>query len=220
MPHEVALRRVLYEIPGMETVSVRDAEFAGANGAPLAMRSYGNESAPLVVILEGYPDAGFAKHVGCRFMDMQWTISMAQLLAASGLKAVTHSNREPLADAIALLRHVCEAGRPVGIWATSGHAPTALEALAHATCGVLTNPIVGDPLPHQPMFIVRSGMDETPGLNVKLDAFLARGIEENRPITVVNYPGAPHAFELNCEGPMTRHILEQAMAFLRVYLAA
>jgi len=183
---------------------------------PVPVRSYGTEG-PTVVILEGYPDAGFEKHVGCKFMDMPWTISLAQLLVAAGFRVLTHSNRDPLPDAIALLEHV---GQPVGIWATSGHGPVALQALAHATCGVFTNPVVGDYLPAKPMFIVRSGRDETPGLNAKLDPFVSRLIAENRPVTLVNYPEAPHSFEFSFEGPMTTHVLDQAIAFLRVYLAA
>src|SRR5436190_10114626 len=160
MPHEIALRRVLYEIPGMESVAVRE----DVDG-PLPTRIYGS-TGPAVLLLEGYPDAGFEKHVGCRFMDMQWTISMAQLLTASGFRAVTYSNRDPLPDAIALLKHL---RTPVGIWATSGHGPVALQALAHAACGVFTNPIVGEQVPEQPMFVVRSGRDDTPNLNVSLD---------------------------------------------------
>ncbi len=53
------------------------SEFNGANGQPLPMEMYeavNPISDAVVVILEGFPDAGFEKHVGCRFMDMEWTI--------------------------------------------------------------------------------------------------------------------------------------------------
>jgi hypothetical protein len=214
MPHEVALRRVLYEIPGMQSVPVTDGKFAGANGEPLPMRVYGSRG-PAIVIVEGLPDAGFETHVGCRFMDMQWAISMAQLLASSGFRAVTHANHDPLPDAIALLKHH---GSPIGIWATSGHSRVALQALAHAKCGVLTNPIVGEQVPDQPVFIVRSGNDETPGLNAALDRFAARALAENKPLTLVNYPDAPHAFDLVLPRPETRRILQQGVEFLRAHL--
>src|SRR5687768_11620959 len=95
MPHEIATRRVLYEIPGMQSIEPREFAFTGADGEPLAARIYSalvadggplrqDDGAPgCVAIVEGYPDPGFVKHVGCRFMDMQWSISVAQLIAAS-----------------------------------------------------------------------------------------------------------------------------------------
>ena len=210
--HEIALRRVVYELPGMRSVPVREDE---------SMRIYGaNDDAPLVIILDGLPDDRFAARVGCRFMDMEWTISMAQLLAASGFTAITHSARDPQADALALIAQLRGCGRKIGIWATSGHGPVALLAAARADCAVLTNPITKDFCPDTPLFIGRSGKDETAGLNAALDAFTARAMAENKPLTLVNYPEAPHAFELNLDTVDTRRILDQAIAFLRLYLAA
>lgn len=217
MRHEVTTRRVLYEIPGMRSVPVRDASFVAADGQPLPMRVYG-DSGPVIVILEGYPDAGFEAHVGCTFMEMEWTISMAQLIAASGMRAVTHSNRDPLPDARALLRHLSRDGR-VGVWSTSGHGPVAIAAATEAACAVLMNPVVGEAQPPGvPMFIARAGRDETPGLNQALDAFVQKALADNRPITLVNHADAPHSFDLFLDGPETRRILQQGLDFLRAHL--
>lgn len=220
MRHEVTTRRVLYEIPGMRSVHARAAEFTGADGQPLPMVIYeaSNPSAdppPIVVVIEGYPDPGFRQRLGCRFMDMEWSISMAQLIAASGMTAVTHSNRDPRADAIALLQQL---GGRIGIWATSGHCPVALQALPHASCAVLSNPLVGEIATGRPMLVIRSGNDETPGLNAALDPFIARAIAANEPITVVNHPEAPHSFDLFHPGAETRRILQQGLDFLRAHL--
>ena len=51
---------------------------------------------------------------------------MAQLIAMSGMTAVTHSNREAEPDAVALMKHLGANYRKVGLWATSGHGPLAL----------------------------------------------------------------------------------------------
>jgi hypothetical protein len=205
----------------MRSVQVRQSEFKGANGEPLPLEIY-QPINPIgecaVAIVEGYPDTGFEKHVGCKFMEMEWTIGIARLIAASGMTAVTHSNRDPEPDALALLDHLSAKGGKVGIWATSGHGPVALRAAAKAACGVLTNPITKDFCPSTPLFVVRSGKDETPGLNAALDGFAARAIAENRPLTLVNYPDAPHSFELAVEGPETRRILRQGLDFLRGHL--
>ena len=219
--HEVTTRRVLYAIPGMDAVVVRDDEFIGADGQALPVRIYEawhpiGDPPPVVVIAAGYPDPGFAAKLGCRFMDMEWTISMAQLIAASGMTAITHSNREPQADAVALMLSL--QGKRIGIWATSGHCPVAFHALRYADCAVFSNPMAGEIAVGKPMFLIRSGKDDTPGLNVALDALIARGLSENEPITVVNCPDAPHAFDLFHPGPETGRILQQGLDFLRAHL--
>ena len=225
--HEVTTRKVLYEIPGMQSVRVEKSTFPGADGEPLPLETY----VPIdpigdcvVAMVEGYPSARFAEHVGCTFMEMEWTICMARLIAASGMTAVTHSNREAEPDAVALMKHLGAKYRKVGLWATSGHGPVALVAASHAHCAVLNNPVVGDFATRRslgeggPLFIVRAGKDETPGLNAGLDAFIARAIGENRPVTVVNYPEAPHSYELSLDAPETRRILQQGLDFLKAYL--
>lgn len=88
----------------------------------------------------------------------------------------------------------------------------------HATCGVLNNPITKDFCPDTPLFVVRAGKDETPGLNAALDAFTARALAENKPLTPVNYPEAPHSYELSLDAPETRRILQQGLDFLRAKL--
>lgn len=217
MRHEVTTRRVLYEIPGMRDVPVQDASFSGADGQPLPMKAYGDQG-PVVVLLEGYPDAGLAKHLGCTFMEMEWTTSMAQLIAMSGMTAVTHSNRDPLPDAHALLARLSSGGRKVGIWSTSGHGPVALQAASAVTAAVLINPITKGYCPDTPLFVVRAGKDETPGLNAALDELVAQALAADRPVTVVNYPGARHAFDLHVDSAETRRILRQGIDFLKAHL--
>jgi hypothetical protein len=70
-----------------------------------------------------------------------------------------------------------------------------------------------------PMFVVRCGRDENPGLNDALDRFVADALSENLPVTLVNHATAPHAFELNDDTAIARHILDSAVSFLRVHLA-
>ena len=157
--HEVATRRVLYEIPGMESVRVRKEAFAGADGQALPLEVY-DAIDPIddcvVAIVAGFPDARFEQHVGCKFMDMAWSIS--------------------------------------------------------------NNPITKDFCPDAPLFVVRSGHDETPGLNQALDAFIVRAIADDKPITLVNHPKAPHSYELSVDAPETRRILQQGLDFLRAHL--
>ena len=223
MRHEVATRRVLYEIPGMRSVTVREEEFPGADGQPLPMRIYEAlnpiaDPPPAVVIVAGYPDSGYVQHVGCRFMDIEWSISMAQLIAASGMVAITHSNRDPEPDATALIDYISKKGGAVGVWGISGSGPVAISAMSKARCGVLINPVTKGICPGVPAFIARAGQDETPGLNAALDLLVPVALAENKPLTLVNYPEAPHAFDLFRDAPETRRILQQGLEFLRAHL--
>jgi len=205
----------------MKSVRVERSTFPGANGEPLPLEIY-QAANPIgdcvVAILEGVPDAGFEKHVGCKFMEMEWTISMAQLIAASGMTAVTHSNRHPEPDGVALMNHLGAKYRKVGIWSTSGNGPVVLVVASHATCAVLNNPITKDFCPDTPLFVIRAGKDETPDLNAALDGFVARALAEDKPVTLVNYPGAPHSYELSLDAPETWRILQQGLDFLRAHL--
>ncbi len=220
--HEVATRRVLYEIPGMQSVQVRKSEFKGANGDSLPLEIYdaiNPISDALVAIVAGLPDAGFEKYVGCKFMEMEWTIGIARLIAASGMTAITHSNRDAEPDAHALIAHLSGLTSRVGIWSTSANGPIALAAATNAKCAVLNNPMVKDFCPDTPLFVVRAGQDENPGLNAALDAFTARALTDDRPLTLVNHAGARHSYELWLDTPETHRILQQGLDFLRAHLS-
>jgi len=92
------------------------------------------------VIVAGYPG---------RFKDLESTIAWARRIAASGMIAVTYSNREPLADLRALLddvrsgaglRHAsgqCIDPSRLALWASSGNVPLALSALRGMRCAAL-----------------------------------------------------------------------------------
>jgi len=136
----LAMRRAVYEMPGMERVSVRrDVIYRTTDAGPLTLDVRmlpGNEPRPAVILVEGYNDAGFEKVFGSRFKDTAMVVSWAELIAASGMTAITYTNREPAADLNALLDYVCQNARSLGIdadriglLATSGHVPVALSAL-------------------------------------------------------------------------------------------
>lgn len=246
--HEVTLKKAVLHIPDMEALETRTSEFAAADGNPLPIRTYHPAVAdgplPAVVLVEGYSDPRFSPFLGCSFIDMEWTISVAQLIAASGMVAVTYANREPAGDLGALLEHLRSNGRVlgidssrVGLWATSGNGPVALSASPSAVCMVLSNTYTCDltgathvadaartfgfavppgcELPRVPTLVIRSGKDEMPGLNESLDRFVAKATALNAPITVAHHPDAPHSFELFHDSEESRRILRQALMFLR-----
>jgi acetyl esterase/lipase len=111
---------------------------------------------PAVVFVAGYSDVGFHKMLGCKLKEMESYVSWGQLTAASGLVAITYTNREPTADIHALLQYVRQNGASLGIdenriavWACSGNVPLALsllmqEAGDYLKCAVLCYGIMLD----------------------------------------------------------------------------
>jgi acetyl esterase/lipase len=184
-------------------------------------------------------------------------VSWARLMAASGIAAITYTNREPARDARELLDYVrrnaatlgIDEGR-IGLWASSGNVPLALSLLMEAQvaleCAVLcygymldlggatgvadaarewgfVNPAAGrsvDDLPKDvPLFVVRAGNDSFGRLNETLDRFLAEALRANLPVTFVNYPEAPHAFDLFVNDEASREIIRAILVFLRFHLS-
>jgi len=142
----ISKKRVLYDMPGAEAVTVRsDVEFRGSDGDSLAMDLYyppgvvADARTPAVVIVAGYPDPGFQRVVGCRFKEMGSSMSWGRLIAASGMVAVTYTNREPAADLDAVFAHLRRSSaalrvdeKRIGIWASSGNVPLALSTLLNS----------------------------------------------------------------------------------------
>jgi hypothetical protein len=139
----ISKKRVVYRMPGMDGVTVRrDVEYCAGSAGTLLMDIYYPAEAksaartPAVVVVAGFPDPGFEAHVGCKFKEMGSSVSWAELMAASGLVAVTYSNRNPATDIYSLLEHVRQSADTLGIdenrmglWASSGNVPLALSVL-------------------------------------------------------------------------------------------
>jgi len=68
------------------------------------------------------------------------------------------------------------------------------------------------------LFIARAGEDHTLGPNETLDRFVAKALGRNLPLTLVNHPGAPHAFDLMHDTEASREIIRAALGFLRFHL--
>jgi acetyl esterase/lipase len=84
------------------------------------------------------------------------------------------------------------------------------------------NPCAGQPvsglLAAVPLFLARAGRDEMPRLNETFDRFVAAALAHNLPITLVNHPEGPHAFDLVHDSAMTRTVVSQLLSFLRGHL--
>ncbi|MEM8933195.1 MAG: alpha/beta hydrolase [Acidobacteriota bacterium] len=251
------LVRVRREIPYREDPEDRFAVFDLYAPSETADRPL-----PLVLVVSGYPDAGFERIVGCRLKDVRSYDAWGRLLAAAGCAVVIASNRDPVADLTALLHHLRDDADSLGldldrtaIWACSGNVPNALALLidppwpircAALLYGFLLDladdpggatpvadaaaqfrfamPAVGrtvDDLPATTaLLIVRAGSDEMPGLNASIDTFLDAAGRLDRPVTTIDLPDAPHAFDLFHDHEASRQAILRIVDFLRVQLDA
>jgi hypothetical protein len=143
-PDDISKKVAVYRIACMDDVKVRrDVEYSATDSHVFTMDIYyppdspeSGARLPAVVFVAGFPDAGFEANVGCKFKEMASNVSWGRLTAASGLVAITYTNREPATSLRALLRHVRQNAAAldidderIGLWASSGNVPLALSAL-------------------------------------------------------------------------------------------
>lgn len=69
-----------------------------------------------------------------------------------------------------------------------------------------------------PLFVMRAGRDEVPGLNRWMETFLDIAIEKNAPITLMIHPTGVHGFENTTDDERSREILRAAIAFMKAHL--
>jgi|GraSoiStandDraft_34_1057297.scaffolds.fasta_scaffold108722_1 hypothetical protein len=136
-------RRVCLRIEGMDAVTVqRNIPYGPPDDGRLVMDAYypPDETAdgrwPVVIIVAGYPGTLEPRPTPLAYKEIGWTVSMAQLIAVSGMVAVAYTNREPVTDLQVLLEHIHEHAVSLridasrfGIMAVSGNVPTALTTI-------------------------------------------------------------------------------------------
>ncbi len=69
-----------------------------------------------------------------------------------------------------------------------------------------------------PLFVARAGRDEMPHLNDTIDRFLARALETNLPVTLVNHSTGPHAFDIVDDSDASRAVIRQIVAHMQFQL--
>jgi hypothetical protein len=257
--HPITLKRIIHDLESMRQVEVTHDVAYHEN---LKLDVYhpvrsARALPPAVIIVAGYRDVGVPMTLGCNFREMEFVISLAQLLAVSGMAAVTYSTSAPAQDVGRVADFIARSGaelridaKRVGVWASSGNGPVALGFLMEkrpvVRAAVLSNMYTFDAaditavaeasatyrfvnatagrsvadLPTDlPMQIVRCGQDDA-GLNAALDRFVADAVRANLPITFVNHATAPHAFEINVDTPVSHHILDGMLSFMRFHLGS
>ena len=231
-------QRVVYKHPDADKVSVRqDVTYKTTGTTALKMDVYTPPTAkagdrlPVVIFVNAFGDPPGRPKVKTWGQYTDWP----RLVAASGMVGITYeAGTDPSGsyhDLAALIDHVragaadlhVDANR-VGLWSCSGNVlmglPVALDETrkyiraAVFYYGVMTDhPTRND----VPFFVARAG-DDDPQLNGSIDVFMKAAVEEEVPVTFVNYVGAQHAFDLLDDNERTREIIRQTIDFLKFNL--
>jgi acetyl esterase/lipase len=230
-------QRVVYKHPDADKVSVRqDVTYKTAGATALKMDVYTPPNAkagdrlPVVIFVNAFGDPPGRAKVKTWGQYTDWP----RLVAASGMVGITYEARTDTAsyhDLAALIDYVRANAAElrvdperVGLWSCSGNVlmglPVALDETrkyiraAVFYYGVMTeHPTRND----VPFFVARAG-DDDPQLNGSIDVFVKAAIEEEVPVTFVNYVGAQHAFDLVDDAERTREVIRQTLDFLKFNL--
>jgi acetyl esterase/lipase len=246
--HPMTLKPVLYTMPGVAEVVTREVPYGDGLVIDLYTPPAATGRLPAVVFVSGYADPGGEQIFGCKLKDMASYVSWAQLVAASGMIGVTYSNHEAndAHAMLGYLRANAAAlgidDQRIALWACSGNVPMALSLLEGARCAALCYGFMGDldgatetaraaamfhfatpaialdKLPAIPLFVVRAGRDEMPGINTSIDRFVTAALTRGLPITLANHPTGPHSFDLVDNSATTRALVRQILAFLHIQL--
>jgi hypothetical protein len=143
--HPITLKRIVRRLEGMEHVAVtRDVAYHEDLKLDVYHpRRSADQSAPAVVIVAGYPDVGVPLTLGCNLREMEFVVSLAQMIAASGIAAISYSTSAPGRDASRVIEFLARGGAGLhidpdrlGIWAASGNVPVALALLTERHRGL------------------------------------------------------------------------------------
>lgn len=184
-----------------------------------------NARLPVVVFLNTF---GFSRRA--EEMYTGW----AKIAAAHGFAAINLDSRpdgiEQDFDLMAtyLAEHAAELridANQIAVHAVSGNVFAALplaenprrKAVKAAVMYYGLGP-VGDLRADLPLLLVRAGLDRPP-LNRQIGDFVMTATTRNIPITLLNYPGGHHGFDVLDNNGATREVIEQTFAFLKSALS-
>lgn len=237
-PHEVIAQDLVYQLPGMDRVTVRaNLPYKKTETGELTLDVYypldyaEGTTRPAVVFINGVGD-----RPGSKLKDWNVYRQWGRLIAASGWIAVTFDARGPDAQARIdirdLFQYLRASGAKLGLdpnrlaaWVCSANVFPGLPYLMEeADAGVLGAVVYygwAEPARFRrdiPVFLVRAGRD-SPRLNEGLDRLFGRAVAARAPWTLVSAPDSHHAFDVVDETPESRRVMRETLAFFREVLS-
>ncbi len=217
-----------YPLPPTSGIAIRkDRPYRTWNGGDLLMDTYRpakispSSRLPVLVILNGLAQSR---------RDDSYYISWAKLAAAQGFVGInfdTHDNGleedfDRLLDYLAA--HASELNvdaNQLAVYAASGNVSSGFPLVENPKRTALKAAVMyygsADISKFRldlPVLYVRAGLDR-PGVNERIAALSSAAVKQNAPVTLLNYPGGHHAFELVDDNDATREVIDRTFAFLK-----
>lgn len=135
----IAQGEVIYQIDGMDDVTVQNVEYRAIDDMSLTMDIYyppgmdEHQPLPVVILVNGFRDSRVSGFAGGDLKDTATYTSWGRLIAASGLIAITHQSEQAddLEVLISFIRDNAESlhidGESIGLMASSSNPPTAIS---------------------------------------------------------------------------------------------
>jgi tetratricopeptide (TPR) repeat protein len=222
---------VVFTLSNTDKVTVqRDITFKTVDGTALKMDIY----YPPNIKAGKRPVVIFVNGVGILDLkDWKAYVDWGKLTAASGMIAITHQSRntDAAADVADLINYVRSNAaslkideNKIGIWSSSANVRIALPLVMQEDrkyirtavfyYGVMNSERVRFDVP---LLVVRAGQD-VPNINATIDAYVARAIAQDAPLTLISYADGQHAFDVLDDNDQTREIVKQTLDFLKFHL--
>jgi hypothetical protein len=220
--------RIVYPLPSPSDVSVsKNVVYGKWSGGELIMDVYlpakiaGTARLPVIVFLNtfGIP----------RREDEMYT-GWAKIAAAHGFAAINQESHSGgiEQDFDLLLAYLAEHSadlridaNQVAVHAVSGNVSLAFPIVENPKRTAVKAAVMyyglGDVSEFRadlPVLLVRAGLDR-PTLNQHIGTFTAEALARNAPLTLLNYAGGHHGFDLIDDNDATREVIEQTFQFLK-----
>ena len=222
-------------VPNAAQVTVRSDSFGTAIGTRRQFDVYRPANATGAI-----PVVVFANGSGPTLRQWNSYMDWAKLVTSRGLAGVLYegptfdqsrtpqenitTSRADLDSVLARLnvrsRELGIDGSNVVIWAGSAQTftgtPVALTGNRPSIKGYVLyygGGPAAEPRIEVPVFVARAGLD-SPQLNRGLDSLVTKLSDAGVPLTLLNYPGGQHAFDINDSTAMTAHVIDETLDFM------
>jgi dienelactone hydrolase len=215
-----------YPVPGENTYKViKDVEYGTSASGPLRMDVYRPATGTRHPTLIFFNIASGAER------SNPFYASWARVAASQGVTAILPDLRMETAvqDFVVLHEYLAKhSGGETGIdpdavalYAGSGNVFRALPIVQDRRSAVIKSAVMyyGSASVSQfredlPILYVRAGLDRPP-VNRAIDGLVATALAQNAPVTLLNYAGGYHAFEIRNDDEQTRKVIDQTLEFVK-----
>jgi hypothetical protein len=230
---------VVYEMPNMDQVVVRNVVYQTINNTDLTMDIYyppdlkSGSQLPVVIFAFSFADSTMLSMIGSKLKDTGQYTCWGRLVAAPGLIGVAYETQEPPGDIDKVISHIRENGASLDmdvdricIWSCSSNPSVALPAIMqkgreYIRCAVVYYGDMNTNFDYWrqdvPFFIVKAGLDSI-DLNESIDRFLEEAAGRSVPVVFVDYANGHHAFDLEDNNDESRRIIEETLQFMQFHL--